>query len=346
MEGAVWILVSLAATAVSILSPRVGLRAQWRRWNGIRSRALFEDALKHLLEQFQHGRQGTRESLAGALGLSAQKLVSLIARMEARGVLQSAAGALQLTPDGERCALQIVRAHRLWERYLADEARVPLGKVHHSADKAEHGLTAENLDALDAHLGHPLRDPHGDPIPRSDGSLPAVTTVPLTDWPAGETAEIVHVEDEPEVVLQQIVALGLRPSVRLRILHSNPAFLLVTDGEHEHRLAPVIAANIHVKAAAGSSTRPAGSLTLAQLADGEEGEVVALDSEFRGFSRRRLLDLGLTPKARVRAELSTAFGDPRAYRVRGTVVALRNEQAGKIWVRPLREGRKAEAVPG
>ncbi|MCW5981215.1 MAG: DtxR family transcriptional regulator [Bryobacteraceae bacterium] len=335
MQAEGWLILAVVGLAVAILIPQAGIRARWRRWNSARSRVLFEDALKHLLDQSQRAQPPTRESLGGALGISGRKLLNLIARMEAKGVLQSVGGALRLTPEGQRHALQVVRAHRLLERYLADEARVPLGQVHSSADKAEHGLTGDRLDELEAHLGYPQRDPHGDPIPHSDGSFSPVDTVPLTDWPVNASAEIAHVEDEPEFVLRQILALGLRPHLTVRVLEACPEHLVVSDGEREHRLPPVIAANIHVGPVADAGVRLAGSLRLAQLPDGREAEVVALDPAFRGFSRRRLMDLGLTPKARVRAELSTAFGDPRAYRVRGTVIALRNEQANRILVRPL-----------
>jgi Fe2+ transport system protein FeoA len=60
-----------------------------------------------------------------------------------------------------------------------------------------------------------------------------------------------------------------------------------------------------------------------------------LDSDCRGFSRRRLLDLGLTPSTRVEVALENTFGDPRAFRVRGTLIALRDQQAGQVWVKPL-----------
>lgn len=328
-----WILLLAAIATVAAILPRYGVLARGRSWRGLRRRARFEDALKHLLTLTERGQIPSAESLAGSLGLRQKELVQLIAQMEARGVLQSVRGGLQLTPEGERLALQIVRAHRLWERYLADEARVPFSKLHQAAEKAEHGITGERLDALEAHLGHPLTDPHGDPIPRADGTMPKVGTTPLTDWPIAEKARIVHVEDEPDIVFRQILATGLKPGSAVRVLDFQPEYLLVSDGEQEHRLAPVVAANIHVEAAPSAPLRDPDLVSLAELRDGEEADVVDIDAEYRGFGRRRLLDLGLTPATRVRAELATAFGDPRAYRVRGTVVALRREQAGKIWVR-------------
>lgn len=331
MEALVWLILGVVATLVVL--PRYGFVARWRRWEKLRRRARFEDALKHLLAQSERGQAATAESVAGALGLGQKELVGLIARMESRGMLHSTSGALRLTAEGERHALQVVRAHRLWERYLADEAGVPLSDVHHVAEKAEHGLSPERLDALDAHLGHPLLDPHGDPIPRADGSMVHIVTTPLTDWPTGKKALVVHVEDEPEIVLQQILALGLKPGSTIRVIESGPSRVLLTDGENEHHLAPVVAANVHVRRAPAAGEVDPNVVPLAELSDGEVAAVVAIDPSYQGLGRRRLLDLGLTPSATVKAELPTAFGDPRAYRIRETVVALRNEQARKVWVR-------------
>lgn len=332
MEQVFWVVVLAGATAGIILFCW-NLFRRWKRWRDAHTHTRFQDALKHLLAISQRGQPGTSESLAGALGLSHRSMIDLVARMEAQGVVQSSHGAIELTPEGRGQAVQVVRAHRLLERYLADEAGVPLSKIHGVAERAEHALTTENMDELEAHLGHPLRDPHGDPIPTADGTVTPLGAVPLTDWPANSQAHIVHVEDEPETVFRQILERGLEPGAAIRVLESAPESLLVTDGKREHRLPPVIAANIHVRAAPVEPRQPEGTVPLTDLPGGTVAEVVALDPHFRGFARRRLLDLGLTPGARVSAELTNAFGDPRAYRVRGTVVALRKDQAKYVWVR-------------
>ncbi len=334
-NGWIWLWFVSAVGVLLALSlwPRFGLLAQWRRWRALRQRALFEDALKHLLACEDRSRDATVESLAGSLMLSQKRLLRLIARMEAAGLLYSHGAALHLSPEGKLWALRVVRAHRLWERYLADEAGVPLGELHHAAERAEHRLTPEELDALDAHLGHPLRDPHGDPIPTAAGAVAPLEALPLTDWPLDQPAQIVHVEDEPEVIFKEIVAERLRPGTSVRVLERMPEYLTIHDGQAEHRLTPVVAANIHVARAPEGPSQPEERIRLADLANGEEAEVVALDPDCRGFSRRRLLDLGLTPGTRVRVELSPAFGEPRAVRVRGTLIALRREQAAQVWVR-------------
>jgi Fe2+ transport system protein FeoA len=78
-----------------------------------------------------------------------------------------------------------------------------------------------------------------------------------------------------------------------------------------------------------------GVMPLSELPDKTQGEVVALDEACQGFTRRRLLDLGMTPGAKLSPEMRNFAGDPRAYRVRGTLIALRREQAAQIWVKAV-----------
>ncbi len=329
-----WIILILM---VAVFWPKRGLWAKIGLHRESRRRWLYEDALKHIHAWERRSKTATPESLSGALGLSQRRILALIERLESNGLVKSVSDGIQLTPEGEAGALHVVRAHRLWERYLADEAGVPMSKLHQAAEKAEHHLTAEKLDVLDAHLGHPQRDPHGDPIPTSDGTLRPLGGIALVAWPADQPARVVHIEDEPAVIFKQILATGIRPGLTLRVLEKTADRIVISDGENEHRLAHVVAANIQVTAAVEERKMPQGAKRLADLRPGERAVMVQLDDECRGFSRRRLQDLGLTPNAQVEAALENPFGDPRAFRVRGTLIALRRQQAERVWVRPLEE---------
>ncbi len=101
-----------------------------------------EDALKHLLDREQQGRHASPESLAGGMGLPVKTVMKIISHMEIQGLLEHRGIELHLTPDGERWAIHVVRAHRLLERYLADEARLPLEKIHAEAHRREHRMTS------------------------------------------------------------------------------------------------------------------------------------------------------------------------------------------------------------
>lgn len=324
------LLVVLIALGAAVLWPRFGLLALWRRYRVNRRRILVEDALKHLHACAWRGQAATLQSLAGALGLRLARVIRLVGDLEAQGLLRAAEDGLHLTPDGEQIAVAVVRAHRLWERYLADEARMPLTDIHHEAERREHSRNVEALGALDAAMGYPATDPHGDPIPTALGRIERVESRPLTDWPLETPARIVHLEDEPPALFAQIAAEGLRPGQTLRVIESSPQRLTLSDGRKTFALAPLVAANIFV------APKPAdGALAerrLTALKQGEQALVRALDDGLQGFTRRRLLDLGLTPGVLVRAELPSMFRDPVAYRVRGTLIALRRDQAEQILI--------------
>ena len=305
----------------------------WRRAGlPARTRRALEDALKHLFEQEYRGRRGSLTSLAGALHWRDRDVVALVGRMQSQGLLATHGQEFQLTTAGERMALQIVRAHRLLERYFADEARLPLRDVHAAAERREHSLSPADADRLSASLGHPSVDPHGDPIPTREGEMPPATGTPATSWPADTTGRIVHLEDEPEISFAQILAEGLRVGQRVRIVESTPERVRLSDGENEYTLAPAVAANVFL-APTNEPATEAGVMRLSDLENDAPAEVVALDPACQGFSRRRLMDLGFTEGARITPFLRTFAGDPRAYEVRGTLVALRRDQASQILVR-------------
>ena len=324
------LLFGIASAAVTALIAVRGMRKR----RAVRSRTQVEDALKHLFDQQYRGRRATYVSLGGALRLNDRRMMQLLARMQHQGLVVARGQDFELTAEGGRVARQVVRAHRLLERYFADEARLPLPQIHRAAERGEHSLTAAQVDALSASLGHPRMDPHGDPIPGRDGEIAPAGDTPVTAWPVEQFGRITHLEDEPPLAYAQIVAEGLRVGQVVRICESTPERLVLTDGEHEFRLAPVVASNVFVAPAPHAAA--SDLITLADLAPGDDAEVVAVDVNCQGFSRRRLMDLGFTPGAQLQPTLETFAGDPRAYRIRGTLVALRAEQARQVLVRPLR----------
>jgi DtxR family Mn-dependent transcriptional regulator len=327
-----WLLTLLI---IALFIPRYGFLALYKDWRSAKEREQVEDALKHLLDREQSGRHASPESLAGTLDLPRSKATRLISDMESQGLLVTRGSDIHLTTAGSRWAIHIVRAHRLWERYLVDEARMPLSKIHDEAQKREHNFTEAQLNELDAALGHPTLDPHGDPIPSREGKMPTVESMPVTAWQTNGPARIVHIEDEPAIAYEQILAAGLRLGQVIRILERTPQRILLSDGETEYRLAPTVAANVSVAPLHASEIAKASAVPLATLTQDQRGEIISLDDSVQGFTRRRFLDLGLTPGTMIYPELGNFFGDPRAYRVRGTLIALRKDQAAQIWVKPI-----------
>jgi DtxR family Mn-dependent transcriptional regulator len=314
-----------------LLWPERGLFFRWRNRRRLDSRETLEDALMHLHQRQHERRTASTESLAHTLSISTQNALKLISRMEAKGLLAASPDGLLLTHEGRRWALQVVRAHRLFERYLADETALPMQELHQHAHRLEHRLSPQELDKLEADLGYPSIDPHGDPIPSAAGVLQAVDSQPLLEWPANSPAQIVHIEDEPPEVLAQILAEGLTPGTVVTLVESTPARLVLEANETEHVLAPVVAANIAVRQA----PRPAPTIPrerLTALRVGEKARVLGLEEACQGLTRRRFLDLGITPGVLIEPVMQSSFGEPTAYRVRDTLIALRREQSDMILI--------------
>lgn len=333
----------LVAAVLAIVWPKRGLLASWHEAGRVSERVRTEDALKHIHKCEMHGRRPTLESLAGALQLSTDAAAQLLDRMQSHGLIQAANGDFSLTPDGRESALHIVRAHRLWERYLADETGFSEQEWHGQAERLEHALQPEQVEALAAQLGHPTHDPHGDPIPDAAGNFVYHGGRPLSALTLDTPARIVHIEDEPETVYAQLVAEGLYPGMEVRLLEVSPTRVRFWANGDEHLLAPLMAANVSVApvevAAAADSAAVAvePGETLAVLRPGQQGQVVAISPRCRGAERRRMMDLGILPGAVIGAELISPSGDPTAYRIRGAMIALRREQAQLINIQRLTE---------
>jgi DtxR family Mn-dependent transcriptional regulator len=161
--------------------------------------------------------------------------------------------------------------------------------------------------------------------------------------PLDTPARIVHIEDEPETVYAQLVAEGLYPGMRVRLLEVSPTRVRFWANGDEHLLAPLMAVNVSVAPVEVAAPTDSAAVavepgeTLAVLRPGQQGQVVAISPRCRGAERRRMMDLGILPGAVIGAELISPSGDPTAYRIRGAMIALRREQAQLINIQRLTE---------
>ncbi len=327
----------LAVVALALLLwPRKGLVSRLTRSLRLSERVIAEDALKHLFKAHRAGRNGTLESLAGALQLPHARVVRLVARLESTGLLRTTNEGLVLSQDGRDYALRIVRSHRLWERYLADRTGLTPAEWHEEAERREHTLSPAEAEHLSARMGHPRYDPHGDPIPTEGLKMPPAAGMALASLEPGRTARIVHLEDEPPETYRRLIELGLAPGMELQVIEANPSVIKFRGEGRELELEPIAAANVTVMPleSVDEETLVGGFTTLASLTPGEEAEVRGIASGCQGSQRRRLLDLGVVPGTTIRAEFSSAGGDPTAYRIRGALIALRRQQAEWIYVSP------------
>ena len=327
----------LVLAAFSLLFwPKGGLIGHLQHVGQLNERVQREDALKHLYNNERSSKPTSLESLAGALGISTAKAAQLLQGMQEQELLNLSGDGFRLTPTGDGYAVKIIRAHRLWERYLADETGFAEAKWHDLAERYEHQLSPEQVEALSAQLGNPTHDPHGDPIPPTSGEYIDDSGEALAEMPLDTLLQIVHMEDEPAMVYAQLIAEGLHPGMSLRLVEKSPQRIRFIANGEEHVLAPVVAASLSVRQITQSEpvSSCAGS-PLCELKPGQSGRVASLSPRLRGAERRRMMDLGILPGTVILAEMTSPAGDPTAYRIRGALVALRREQAGYICVEPI-----------
>jgi DtxR family Mn-dependent transcriptional regulator len=119
-------------------------------------------------------------------------------------------GTIVLTSRGRAEALRMVRRHRLIETWLVSEFGYGWHEVHDEAEVLEHVVSDRMIDAIDARLGHPTADPHGDPIPGADGAVPPATGVRLSEVPAAATeVRVVRISDSDPEVLRLLEGRGI-----------------------------------------------------------------------------------------------------------------------------------------
>jgi DtxR family Mn-dependent transcriptional regulator len=148
--------------------------------------------------------------LAQYLENRAASVTDMMKRLAERGLVDYRPyKGIALTEEGVKQAASIIRKHRLWETFLVEKLGFSWGEVHDIAEQLEHINSQKLIDRIDALLGYPERDPHGDPIPRSDGSMPEQAYQPLSEVPVGRRVRVARVIDDSPSFLEYLGELGL-----------------------------------------------------------------------------------------------------------------------------------------
>lgn len=314
------------------LWPQKGGLALIFRFRNNNERALIEDALKFIFDCEYTKTDCNINSLAGNLNIALDKAGRLLNRLTELELVKVNNQLVALTDSGRSYALRIVRIHRIWERYLADQTSVAPADWHNEADRIEHLVTKDETEKLAARMGNPVFDPHGDPIPTVEGMLPEAKGLPLSTLKKGEMGRIIHLEDEPKSIFEQLVVLGLYPGMPVYVTDVTDKKITFVAEDEECVLTPLFAGNITVEKTSIELSKQLKHDLLSSLKIGEEAEVVGISPNCRGQQRRRLMDLGIVPGSTISAVMKSASGDPVGYRVMGTTIGIRKQHANQVFI--------------
>ena len=188
--------------------------------------------------------------LAAALHVSPGTVTSMLKTLSESNLAQYLPyEGVRLTPAGSALALRVVRRHRLIELFLVKTLNLSWDEVHEEAEHMEHAVSDRLIDRIDAFLDFPRTDPHGDPIPRSDGTVEAPKVQSLAECPVGSEFQLARVIDQSPEFLRYLSSAGLPLGIAGRVTANLPAAGIITiesDG-HAHSLGREVAMKLMVE---------------------------------------------------------------------------------------------------
>jgi Fe2+ transport system protein FeoA/Mn-dependent DtxR family transcriptional regulator len=288
-------------------------------------------ALKAAYALQSEGRTWRSVELARALGfpdaLASNIAMALIATGWAE---ENKTGILRLTETGEARAVELIRAHHLWERYLVDRKEMSLETVHNEADQREHVTSTDDLEELDAELGFPAWDPHGHAIPASGSQVPTPAGQSLLELAVpGSTLRVVRLDDEHAAVLSKLLSLGLEPGIELQVVVLESDLMRLRIGD------AIIPLQFNEAEHVYTVPVPALPVRMGELEVGSHAKVVELTGS--GKLQRRMLSMEFVPGAEITVVRESPLGDPLQYRVKKSNIALRRDEANTLLVQQLQK---------
>ncbi len=208
-----------------------------------------ENYLKAIFEIAEHAERASTSSIAERMGIAPASVTAMVKKLaELNLVTHEPYQGVQLTPVGEVAAVEVVRHHRLIEKYLAEALGVPWDQVHDEAEKLEHVISEDLEDRIASALGDPTVDPHGAPIPSRDGAIARVEARRLCDVSAEEHVVVLEVDDRDSALLRYLGQRGLYPGTGVEVLHVEPygGSLTLRIGDGEFSIGREAAAEIRV----------------------------------------------------------------------------------------------------
>jgi DtxR family Mn-dependent transcriptional regulator len=200
----------------------------------------------------------TTSALAERLAITPGSVSAMLKKLDDLGlVTHEPYRGVRLTADGRRVALEVIRHHRLLERFLADALGMSWDRVHAEAEILEHVLSDELEELIAIKLGNPASDPHGDPIPSAELELEERPTASMETLLSGDRGVFVRVSDSDPEMLRYLASCGISPGDRFEVRDHQPfgGPLFVVFGKREHAIGGRLAGAMRVELAGEAGKR-------------------------------------------------------------------------------------------
>src|SRR5213593_1008479 len=182
-----------------------------------------EDYLKAIYHLSSQGGFAATSDIAAMLDLAAPSVSGMVKRLSETGLIEHVPyRGVQLTAQGRRAALRMIRRHRVLETYLTQQLGYDWDGVHAEAERMEHAVSDELIERMAGALGDPRYDPHGEPIPTAAGDIEEMELMRLSDAAIGQMLELREVATQDPARLRYFAEQGLTPGVRLVVTDRQP----------------------------------------------------------------------------------------------------------------------------
>lgn len=228
-----------------------------------------DDYLKTIFELSEDGGRATTAAIAKQLNIAPASVTGMLKKLSEKDppwVFYEKHQGASLTERGRARALEVIRHHRLIEKFLHDLLGYRWDEVHEEAEQLEHAISERFEDRIAEQLGDPTFDPHGHAIPRKDGTIPQRVEEALLEVETGSTVWVSRVSDRDPEILRYLSTLGIKPGVALRLIEKGPfdgpLMLKVGNKPKMHALGVKVCAEIHVSGAPVFETSQADELSV------------------------------------------------------------------------------------
>ena len=318
--------------------PKKGLFFRWGDRKQLSEKVLREHIAKDIQKKYLEGVRLDEKALAHLNKVDEDEISGVISGMEKDGLVFESEGFLQLTESGLDLATKVIRAHRIYERFLADQTGYDEIEWHEKADNYEHILSEEQVEEISKKLGHPVHDPHGDMIPSKDGEYFDTPGIIMAEASVNTDLQIISVPDEPVELVSIILGQNIVPDDVIRLTEVTDDIVHFIHDGRAHLLPIEAARFVKVKSYKKIADESlVDCIPLSILTPGQSGKVENISPHVRGQERRRFMDLGILKGTVISVEFKSPSGDPTAYMIRGAVIALRKDQADQIIISPQLE---------